>query len=68
VNRHQQKVIDYLLEKHGLEPAPARSKRTSWRAFLESNWDTLAAADFFTVEVRSLGGSVIFYILFFMEI
>ena len=34
----------------GLEPAPERKKRTTWRELLAAHWDVLAAADFFTVE------------------
>lgn len=35
----------------GIEPAPERSKKTTWKEFLEAHWDVLAATNFFTVEV-----------------
>ena len=44
-------TIANMLKAHGLEPAPERMKRTTWREFLAAHWDVLAAADFFTVEV-----------------
>jgi len=50
LNRQQQAVIDYLIG-HGMEPAPEREKRTSWKTFLKAHWDVMAATDFFTVEV-----------------
>ena len=34
----------------GLEPAPERKKRTTWREFLAAHWDVRAAADCFTGE------------------
>ena len=44
-------TIANVLKHHGLDPAPERTKRTTWREFLAAHWDVLAAADFFTVEV-----------------
>ena len=41
-------TIANVLRRHGLEPAPDRTKRTTWREFLAAHWDVLAAADFFT--------------------
>ena len=38
-------------KERGLEPAPERKKRTTWREFLAAHGDGLAAADCCTVEV-----------------
>ena len=38
-------------KERGLEPAPARKTRTTWRELLAAHWDVLAAADCFTVAV-----------------
>ncbi len=38
-------TIGNILEKNGIGPAPERGKRTTWRQFLKSHWDVLAAAD-----------------------
>ena len=37
-------------KERGLEPAPERKKRTTWRECLAAHGDVLAAADCFTVE------------------
>ena len=47
-------TIANILKEHGIDPALSRGKRTSWRDFLKTHWDVMAAADFFTVEVLSL--------------
>ncbi len=61
-------TIANILRENGIEPAHERSKRTPWRTFLKAHWETLAAADFFTVEVATARGFTTYYILFFMEL
>ena len=61
-------TIANILREHGIEPAFERSKRTPWRTFLKAHWETLAAADFFTVEVARPWGLVTYYIFFVMEL
>ncbi len=61
-------TIANILKRHGIEPAPERRKRTTWKTFLKAHWETFAAANFFTVEVWTLGGLVTFYILFVIEL
>ena len=51
-------TIKKVLKDNGIEPAPERTKKTTWSLFLCSHWDTLAACDFFTTEVWTLGGDV----------
>jgi putative transposase len=53
-----------ILQEHGIDPAPERSKRTSWQAFLRAHWDAIAACDFFTVEVLTWTGITRFYVMF----
>jgi hypothetical protein len=43
-------TIANILRQHGIEPAPERQKRTTWKEFLKSHWDVLGAADFFRGE------------------
>ena len=52
---------------HGIEPSPERRRRTSWRTFLKAHWEVLAAMDFFTVEVVTLGGLVRYSVLFVID-
>jgi hypothetical protein len=57
-------TIKRILADAGLEPAPERSRRTSWKTFLRAHWGAVAAVDFFTVEVLSMTGLVRFFVLF----
>jgi transposase InsO family protein len=61
-------TIANILKEHGIEPAPERGKRTPWRTFLKAHWESLAAVDFFTVEVATLGRLVTYYVLIVMEL
>ena len=61
-------TIKALLQDHGIEPAPERGTKTPWKTFLAAHWDGLAAADFFTVEVLTLGGLVRYVVLFVMKL
>ncbi len=47
-------MIAEILRTAGLDPAPERMNRTSWKEFLRTHWRVLAATDFFTVEIRIL--------------
>ena len=57
-----------ILLDHGIEPAPERSLRTPWKTSLQSHWDGLAAADLFTVEVRTLAGLRRYFVFFVIEL
>lgn len=61
-------TIARVLAEHGLLPAPERSKRTSWRAFLRAHWGAIAATDFFSVEVLTLHGLVRYFVLFVIDL
>ena len=61
-------TIANILEKHGLEPAPERSRQTTWKDFLTQHWELIVAADFFTVEVWTRRGLQRFLVLFFIEL
>ena len=61
-------TIANVLKEAGLEPAPERMKRRTWREFLAVHWDALAAADFFTVEVWTPRGLTRFTVLVLIEL
>ncbi|MCP4203385.1 MAG: transposase [bacterium] len=61
-------TVKRILQDHGIEPAPERSRRTPWKTFLEAHWDWIAAADLFTVEVLSWGGLRRYFVLFVIEL
>lgn len=51
-----------------MRPAPQREKKLSWREFIRSHAEVLAAVDFFTAEVWTAGGLIIYYVLTFMRV
>jgi len=59
-------TIGKTLKEHGIKPAPDRP--SSWRVFLKGHWGELAATDFFTTEVWTLGGLKTYYVLFLLEV
>ncbi len=61
-------TIKRILTAHGIEPAPERSKRTTWNEFIRHHWDSLAACDFFTVEVWTPFGLVRYAVFFVVEL
>ncbi len=61
-------TISNILKEHGIDPAPERGKRTPWRTFLKAHWESIAAVDFFTVEVATLGRLVTYYVLIVLEL
>jgi hypothetical protein len=61
-------TIAAILQRHGIEPAPGRSRKTTWKEFLTQHWDLIMAADFFTIEAWTRVGLQRFVILFFIEL
>ena len=61
-------TIAEILERHGIEPAPERSRKTTWKEFLTRHWELIVAADFFTVEVWTRQGLQRMIVLFFIEL
>ena len=61
-------TVGNVLKQHGIEPAPDRKRLTTWKTFIKSHWDVLAAVDFTTIEVWTKGGLVTYYLLFVMEV
>ncbi len=60
-------VADILAEE-GIEPAPEREKKRTWKQFLKMHWDTLYACDFFSVEALSPFGTVRYMVFFVIAI
>jgi transposase InsO family protein len=57
-----------ILKRHGLEPAPERTRKTTWKEFLRRHWNQIVAADFFTVELWTCRGLTRFVVLFFIDL
>ena len=57
-----------MLAESGLEPAPERSRKRTWKQFLRSHWETLYACDFFAVETLGVLGTVRYLVFFVIEL
>lgn len=57
-----------ILKEHGIEPAPERRRKTTWREYLAAHWEMIAAADFFTVEVWTRAGLVRYMVFFVLDL
>jgi transposase InsO family protein len=61
-------TIANILKERGLEPAPERNRKTTWKEFLSRHWEAMVAADFFTVEVWTRSGLTRFMVLFLIDL
>jgi len=61
-------TVANLLKRHAIAPAPERRRTMSWRQFIRSHMEVLAAVDFFTAEVWTAGGLMTYYVLTFMRV
>jgi putative transposase len=57
-----------FLKKNGIEPAPERVRKTTWKEFLTQHWELIVAADFFTIEVWTAKGLQRLIVLFFIDL
>jgi len=49
-------TVAQILERHGIESAPKRIRKTTWQEFLSQHWELIVATDFFTTEVWTSRG------------
>jgi len=61
-------TVANVLKRHDIAPAPERGRTMSWREFIRSHSEVLAAVDFFTAEVWTAGGLMTYYVLTFMRV
>ena len=61
-------TVANILAEAGIEPAPERNRKRTWKQFLQSHWQTLYACDFFGVEVLGLFGTVRTMVFFVIEL
>src|SRR3984957_8627460 len=62
------RTIAQILERHGIEPAPERIRKTTWQEFLSQHWELIVATDLPTVEVWTRRGLQRFVVLFFVKL
>src|SRR6201992_589272 len=61
-------TVKRILQRHGVEPAPARGKRMPGKTFVRTHLDAIAATDFFSVEVLTVTGLVRYLVLFVIDL
>jgi transposase InsO family protein len=61
-------TIKRVLLENGIDPAPLRKERMSWKTFLKAHWGAIAATGFFTVEVLTRTGLVRYLVLFVIDL
>ena len=60
--------IARVLQGAGLEPAPGRKQGMTWKEFLKTHRDALAATDLFTVELWTTKGLIRYHVLFVIKL
>jgi putative transposase len=61
-------TVRRVMLEHGLLDNPGGPKRMSWKTFLQSHFECIAAADFFTVEAWELKGLTKYLVFFVIDI
>jgi hypothetical protein len=61
-------TIADILSEAGIEPAPERDKKRTWKELMRSHWDSLYACDFFAIEALGVFGPVRHMVLFVIEL
>jgi putative transposase len=61
-------TIAKVMKTAGLEPSPQRRMGLTWKEFLKTHWQVLAATDFFTVELWTAKGLVRYHVLFVIRL
>jgi putative transposase len=61
-------TVANILTEAGIEPAPERKRKRTWKQFLRSHWETLYACDFFAVETLGVFGTVRYMVFFVIEL
>jgi putative transposase len=61
-------TVANILAAEGIEPAPEREKKRTWKRFMKNHWDTLCACDFFSVQALGITGTVRYMVFFVIEL
>ena len=61
-------TVRRILREHGIGPAPERLSHMPWSKFLAAHWEAIAAADFFTVEVWTAVGLVLYLVFLVLDL
>jgi putative transposase len=61
-------TVKNILLENGLDPEPSKNKKTTWRDFIKSHWNVMAACDFFSVELLVRRKLIRCMVLFAMDL
>src|SRR5450759_194339 len=61
-------TVASILAEEGIEPAPEREKKRTWKQFMKMHWESLYACDFFSVEALGISGTVRYMVFFVIKI
>ena len=61
-------TVRRVMQEHGLLDDPFGPKRMSWKTFIQSHFECIAAADFFTVESWGLKGLTRYLVFFVIDV
>jgi putative transposase len=61
-------TVANILSDAGIEPAPEREKKRTWKRFMKTHWESLYACDFFSVEALGIFGAVRYMVFFVIEL
>ena len=61
-------TVASILAEAGIEPAPEREKKRTWKQFIKMRLETLYAFDFFSVEAFGISGMVRHMVFFVIKI
>jgi transposase InsO family protein len=61
-------TVANMLAEEGIEPAPEREKKRTWKQFMRMHWETLYACDFFSVETLGVFGTARYMVFFVIEL
>jgi len=61
-------TVRRVMREHGLLDDPDDPAKTSWKTFLKSHWESIAACDFFTAEAWTKLGLIRFFVFFVIDL
>ena len=61
-------TVANILAEAGIEPAPEREKKGTWKQFMKAHWDSFCGCDFFAVEALGLAGTVRYMVFFVIAV
>jgi transposase InsO family protein len=64
---HWQTVRRVMLDA-GLLPDPDKPYKATWKTFIQSHWESIAACDFFSIEAWGLKGLTRYLVLFVIDV